>query len=279
MSVDLKSSRLAFQKLNRQLNRLSTKPAPENVHKFRTYGRRIEALLDALIPHPNRNDQRLLKLLVRLRRKAGRVRDLDVQISALRNLKVPQQSAQKSEFIRALVEERREREAKLEHAFDEDTFHDLRRRLKKASLDEIPNNTDPLAIALRELRNLAHDRAPLTEKTLHRYRIVGKRARYLAELAGQDPEAMRTVELLKRMQDVLGDWHDWLKLTQKAEELFDSTPDSPLIGTLRGVTRTKFRKAIDVLAETRIALSQAKAPSPAPALRKPSSASADPNAA
>jgi CHAD domain-containing protein len=279
MSVDQKLSRSTFQKLNRQLNKLSAKPAPENVHKFRTYGRRIEALLDALIPRPNRNDQKLLQLLVRLRRKAGRVRDLDVQISALRNLKIPQQTAHKSELIRTLVEERRAREEKLERAFDKDTLRDLRRRLKRASLDEIPSHSDPLAIALRELRNLAHDRAPLTEKTLHRYRIVGKRARYLAELAGKEAEAVRTVELLKRMQDVLGDWHDWLKLTQKAEELFDSTPDSPLIGTLRGVTRTKFRKSIDALAETRIALSQAKMASPASTPRKPGSASADASAA
>jgi len=279
MSFDQKRSRSAFQKLDRQLNKLSTKPAPENVHKFRTYGRRIEALLDALIPHPNRNDQKLLQLLARLRRKAGRVRDLDVQISALRNLKIPQQAAQKSELIRALVEERGEREEKLERTFGKDTLHDLRRRLKRASLDEIPSHSDPLAIALRELRSLAHDRAPLTEKTLHRYRIAGKRARYLAELAGNEPEAMRTVELLKRMQDVLGDWHDWLKLTQKAEQLFDSTPDSPLIGTLRGVTRAKFRKSIDALAETRIALSQAKTAAATSAPRKPSSASVDASAA
>jgi len=274
MAVDQKRSRLAFEKLNRQLSKLATKPAPQSVHKFRTYGRRIEARLTALIPNPTRNDRKLLKLLSKLRSKAGRVRDLDVQISAVRGLKIPQQASRKSELIHALVKERRGREKKLEKVFNRETLRELRRRLKKASLDEIPVNTDPLAIALRELRNLAHDRAPLTEKTVHRYRVVGKRARYLAELASKDPEAVRTVELLKRMQDVLGDWHDWLKLTQKAEGLFESEPDSPLVVTLRSVTRTKFRKSIDVLAETRIALSQAKAATSAPAPRRPASTSA-----
>src|ERR1700744_1061177 len=114
MPVDQKRSRLAFQKLDRQLSKLSAGPAPSNVHKFRTYGRRIEAMLDALVAHPNRNDRKLLKLLARLRKKAGCVRDLDVQISSLRSLKVPQEAAQKSELIHALVEERREREKKLE---------------------------------------------------------------------------------------------------------------------------------------------------------------------
>src|ERR1700690_3686362 len=102
MSVDHKRSRLAFQKLNRQLGKLSTKPAPANVHKFRTYGRRVEALLEALVPHPNRNDKKLLKLLARLRKKAGRVRDLDVQISALRNLKISQEAVAKSQLIHTL---------------------------------------------------------------------------------------------------------------------------------------------------------------------------------
>jgi CHAD domain-containing protein len=269
MSVDQKRSHLAFQKLNRQLTRLSAKPAPQNVHKFRTYGRRIEALLEALVAHPNRNDRKLLNLLARLRKKAGRVRDLDVQISALRNLKVPHEAVQKSELIQALVEERRDRGKKLARCFDNDTLHDLRRRLKRAAADEIPSATDPLAIALRQLAVLSRDRAPLTERTLHRYRIVGKRARYLAELADKTPEATHTVELLKRMQNVLGDWHDWLKLTQKAEELFGVASDSPVVAVLRNVTRAKFRKAIDVLAETRVSLSQAKPPtSAAPSPRR-----------
>lgn len=268
MSLDQKRSRLAFQKLNRQLTKLATKPAPENVHKFRTYGRRIEALLDALVAHPNHNDRELLKLLARLRKKAGRVRDLDVQISSLRSIKVPQEVALKSELIHVLVEERREREKKLARAFDQDTLHDLRRRLKRAAQDKIPSTTDPLAIALRQLEVLARDRAPLTEKTLHRYRIVGKRSRYLAELASDSPEASRTVERLKRMQNVLGDWHDWLKLTQRAEDLFGVVSDSPMLAALRNVTRTKFRSAVDVLAETRIALSQAKPSSAASPDRK-----------
>ena len=60
------------------------------------------------------------------------------------------------------------------------------------------------------------------------------------------------------MQDILGDWHDWLKLTEKAETLLGTVPEIPLVSALHTITRTKFRKAIDVLAETRIALSARK---------------------
>jgi len=265
MPIDQKRSRLAFQKLHRQLTRLSEKPAPQSIHKFRTYGRRIEALLDALVAHPNRNDRKLLKMLARLRKKAGRVRDLDVQITALRNLKIPQDGAQKTELIHALVEERHEREKKLERAFDRNTVDELRRRLKRAADDPISPAADPLAVALRQLEALGRDRAPLTETSLHRYRIVGKRARYLAELADHS-EAQAVVEGLKRMQDVLGDWHDWFKLTQRAEELFGTASDSALVAMLRSVTRSKFRNAVDALVETRITLARRK---PAAAARIP----------
>lgn len=274
MSVDQKRSRLAFQKLNRQLRKLSQNPAPAHVHKFRTCGRRVEALLGALIPHPNRNDRKLLRLLARLRKKAGRVRDLDVQISALRNLKIPHESKRKSQLLHALMEERSQRERKLAQAFDKETLQQLRRRLKRAASDQIPATTNPLAVALRQLQTLGRDRAPLTERTLHRYRIVGKRARYLAELAGDDPQAQRAIELLKCMQDVLGDWHDWLKLTEKAEALFGTKPGCTLVTTLRNVTHDKFRKSVEVLAETRIILSAPK-PAASTVPRKPPAAAGD----
>jgi len=270
MPVDQERSRLAFQRLHRQLTKLARKPAPESVHRFRTYGRRVEAFLDELIPEPNRNHKKLLKLLARLRKKAGRVRDLDVQIVSLRNLKIPQEPDRKAQLLRTLAEERSLREKKLGKAFDEETISELRKRLKRAAGDaDIPKNADPLGLAMRQLARLGRDHAPLTEKVLHQYRIVGKRARYLAELAGDNPDAQRLVEQLKRMQDVLGDWHDWLKLTQRAEGLFGGVQASPLVAALHNVTGAKFRRSVDVLTQTRATLAAKKPATGAAPERKP----------
>ena len=96
MPIDQERRRTAFRKLDRQLSKLSKGTAPNSIHKFRTYSRRVEALIDQLVPEPNRNDRKLLKLLGRIRKKAGRVRDLDVQMSSLRSLKIPQDAARKS---------------------------------------------------------------------------------------------------------------------------------------------------------------------------------------
>ena len=259
MPIDLKRSRLAFQKLGRELTKLRKEPAPESVHKFRTNSRRVETLLTEVAPELTGNDKKLLKLLSRLRKKAGRVRDLDVEIASLRSLKTPEGNGHKSQFVDALVQERAKREQKLAKAFDRETAAEVRRRLKRAAGEiEIPKNTEPLTLTLSKLAKLGRDHVPLTERTLHQYRIVGKRARYIAELANPDSEAKRIVDQLKHMQDVIGDWHDWLKLTQKAEALFGGVRDSALVAMLRNVTQAKFRQSVDAVAETRAALSGKK---------------------
>ncbi len=259
MPVEQERSRLVFQKLSRQLSKLGEKPVPQNVHKFRTCSRRAEALLDELIPEPSRNDKKLLRQLARLRGKAGQVRDLDVQVACLRSLKIPQEPARKAQLLRLLAEERARRERRLVKVFDKDTVRELRRRLKRAApAAEIPTGKDAFGLAMHRLAELGRTSVPLTEKIMHQYRIVGKRARYLAELDPNDPRAQSLVEQLKRMQDVIGDWHDWLKLTQKAEKLLDEVPSSPLVAALRNVTRANFRQAVDALSEMRVMLSAKK---------------------
>jgi len=260
MPIDAKRSRLAFRKLARELTKLERKPAPQNVHKSRTNSRRVEALLMAAPHEPHNNDEKLLKLLARLRKKAGRVRDLDVQISCLRNLKIPQGNGHKAQFLESLVQERAKREKKLAKAFDHETAAEIRKRLKRAASEiNIPKNTEPISLTLNRLAQLGRDHCPITEKILHQYRIIGKRARYIAELAVNDPETARLVRDLKKMQDVIGDWHDWLKLTQKAEKLLGNSRDSALVAMLRNVTQAKFRPGLDAVTEMRPALGHQRA--------------------
>jgi CHAD domain-containing protein len=255
MSIDPKRSRLSFQKLGRELTKLTKKPAPENVHKFRTYSRRVEAVLNEVALKRHRNDDKLLQLLARLRKKAGRVRDLDVQIGCLRNLKVPQANGHKSQLMNALLDERRLREKKLVKAFDAKTAEEISKRLKRSAHEiSIPRNSEPLAQTLSKLAQLGRGNGQLSEKTLHQYRIIGKRARYVAELASDDPQAKQVVEQLKRMQDVIGDWHDWLKLTEKAERLLGDVRRSALVAMLRNVTQAKFRQSVQVVMELRSSL-------------------------
>src|SRR5271165_3404407 len=252
MSIAPKRSRVVFQKLEEDLVKLSSKPRAENVHRFRTGTRRLQILLGELSPKLDRNQKKLLKLLGRIRKRAGKVRDLDVQLAALRALKMPREPRRKTQLVNHLIELRGEQEKKLRKAVDKDTVREIRKRLKRASKNFKPQvSRDPLPVARGMLERINREDAPVTEALLHQYRILSKRARYAAEFAPRSTEAERFIAMLKRMQDALGDWHDWLTLTQTAREHLGEVPESSLVAELHNVTGAKFRHAVSVLSQMR----------------------------
>jgi len=252
MPVDQDRLGLVFERLDRQLSKLASKPQPQNVHRFRTYTRRLEALLEELASGLGGNEKKLLKSLTCLRRRAGRVRDLDVQISALRSLKIPQEPERKAHLLRTLSDIRVKREKKLHQALDRATLRELRRRLKKAKRRRFDCEADPIALGRRLFAQVTRLQVPLTEEILHKYRTAGKRIRYVVESAERVPEASEMLATLKVMQDALGDWHDWLMLTQTADKILpEVSQSSPLLTALRNVTGAKYRHALQVVTETR----------------------------
>jgi CHAD domain-containing protein len=252
MLIDPKRSRIVFQKLEQDLVKLCSKPRAENVHRFRTGTRRLQILLGALSPKPDRNQKKLLKMLGRIRKRAGKLRDLDVQLAALRSLKIPREPRRKTQLVNRLIELRGRQEKKLRKAVEEDTVSEIRKRLKRASKNFKPEaSQDPLSVAREMLERIGGGDAPITEALLHQYRILSKRARYAAEFAEPSPEAERFIAMLKRMQDVLGDWHDWLTLMQTASEHLGEVRESPLVAELHNVTGAKFRHAVAVLSQIR----------------------------
>ena len=67
-----------FADLNSLLEATANEPDKTSVHHLRTNTRRVEALI--LHRLPKGSEGRLLKVLKKVRRRAGTVRDLDVQI-------------------------------------------------------------------------------------------------------------------------------------------------------------------------------------------------------
>jgi CHAD domain-containing protein len=252
MPIAPKRCCLVFQKLEQDLTKLSSKPRAENVHRFRTGTRRLQILLGELSPEMDRSEKKLLKLLGRIRKRAGKVRDLDVQLAALRSLKIPQEPRRKTQLVNHLIELRAQREKKLHKALDEETVREIHKRLKRAGKNFNPEaSPDPLAVATGMLEGINRENAPVTEALLHRYRILSKRARYAAEFAEPSPKAQQFIAGVKRIQDALGDWHDWLTLTQTTSEHLGEVRESPLVAELHNVTGAKFRHAVALLSPMR----------------------------
>ncbi|HVI11233.1 MAG TPA: CHAD domain-containing protein [Candidatus Binatia bacterium] len=279
MPIDAKRGRMVFEKLERDLLKLCSKPRAENVHGFRTGTRRVQILLGELSPHLARNQKKLLKMLDRIRKRAGKVRDLDVQLAALRALKTAHEPRRKTQLVQQLIELRGEQEKKLRKAVDDDTVSDIRKRLKRAEKNFKPQSSrDPLEAA-RAMLKVMDRQVEMTEALLHHYRILTKRARYAAEFAGQSAEAKKFIADLKRIQDALGDWHDWLTLRQSAVRHVGEVRESPLVAELHNVTGAKFRHAVAVLSQVRAAQIPAKTATVVPTAAGPRKARAAKSAA
>jgi CHAD domain-containing protein len=252
MPIAPQRSRAVFQKLASDLSNLSSKPKAEHVHRLRTGTRRLQILLGELSPELNGSQKKLLKLLTRLRKRAGKVRDLDVQLAALRSLKMPREPRRKTQLISELIEVRAKQEKKLRKAADDDTLREIRKRLTRAKKNFDPKvSRDPLEVGKEMLDRINGDGAPITEALLHQYRITAKRARYAAEFAQPSPAADQFISALKRIQDAIGDWHDWLTLTKTASEHLGEVRDSALVAELHNVTGAKFRRAAAALSQLR----------------------------
>lgn len=251
MSIAPERRQLVFQKMDRALLQLSFGQQAESVHRFRTTNRRLQTLLEQIIPDRDHNQKKLLKMLDRIRKRAGKVRDLDVQLAALRSLKVPQEPRRKTQLMHALIELRVKHEKKLRKIMNKETIREIRKRLKRASREvKLEASGDALTAARTMLAQVVRPAGPVTEGVLHQYRIVVKRARYAAEFGPKSTEAAQFIAQLKRLQDAVGNWHDWLTLTNTAAKRLGDVNQSSLVAALYNVTRGKFRYAVAALSDS-----------------------------
>jgi CHAD domain-containing protein len=253
LSVSQNQGRLVFARMDRCIGRLSKNLSPENVHHFRTNSRRVEALIETLSPE-SKNKNKALKLVAKLRKRAGKVRDIDVQIGLLKSLKVPDRQNHRAQLLDLLDEEHDRLTRKLSKVADVSTLRELRKRLRREQQAIKFDAIDPLNLAVNALPKAGQ--SSLTEKTLHDFRLSAKRARYLAELAGEDPAASAFVHELKRAQNATGEWHDALKLKERAEKYFGSASESALVSVLQNISRARFRSASAALVSAVASLSR-----------------------
>ena len=173
--------------------------------------------------------------------------------------------------MNSLIELRAEHEKKLRKALDKEDVREIQKRLKRAARDVKSSEVgDPLAVARKMLGQPPQpdSHGTLTEDLLHHYRIIGKRARYVAELAPPSTELTEFVAQLKRMQDAAGAWHDWFTLTHTAAKRLGDVHESSLVAALHNVTGAKFRNAVTALSALRAEQTPHKpAPKPGDAAR------------
>jgi CHAD domain-containing protein len=251
-----------FNSLLRAPAKVSKGASVRSVHQLRTTIRRVETLLGVQPANP-KLQAKVLKQLAKLRRRAGKVRDLDVQVAALRSVKLESAAKDRERVMRALNKAHARQTKKLADILENALRHGLRKHLRRTRTEAIQTNQSSTATtrkfqgealvrsALDEFAALVQARrTPLNEDTLHEFRLANKALRYKAEIAGDVDHSAAVVTEFKRIQDAIGEWHDWLTLTQTAQKVLARSPNSPLIAALRGVTRSKYLQALRTTAET-----------------------------
>jgi CHAD domain-containing protein len=219
---------------------------PEAVHRLRTGSRRLQAMLQAALresPAAGPQEQATrawLRQLKRLRQAAGPVRDVDVQRKLLENWiskRFPEQDATPEATQDSKASPLQIQAEALDSWLKCERKH-LVHRAQTQIIKRLPKVADRqaaviVAISRIPLGNLqarrpseivaledfacASDAMPLLDaENLHDFRKATKKARYVAESGGAKLSSV--AKALKRIQDAIGNWHDWLCLAQAAKD-------------------------------------------------------------
>ena len=246
--------------LNRDLSDAVSKvldhPKPKSVHRLRTTIRRIESLVSYANPDIGKKEGRSLEKLTDLRKRAGKVRDFDVQEDLLDTLGNGS-TVKDRKTLKDILEKKRDRQAKrLESAvkkIHEAKFFDrLDQIAEQASALQDGKNRPlaPLEEAKAQLAKMANDfgfAQTMKPSRLHGARVALKRIRYMAELAEESTEQKELMRELKAAQDAIGDWHDWQELTERAEKRFSDRASCPLLREARTVQSARYSDAISAV--------------------------------
>lgn len=259
MSPDAEHVQQLIDRLRRLIEHTGHDAQVESVHHLRTHTRRLEALLQAPPARPFQGKRKLLKRLRRLRRRAGRVRDLDVQLEALASLRFRGAAAAQQQLRERLQQKRARQAGKLRRRLKPSKLSKLQGGLQTAEQrlltagQQVGRATGRQAVAT-VYRRFARMKPPadtVPDSALHAFRIECKHLRYRLEAVGNEARAQRIMAALKRIQDAVGTWHDWLTLTQNAEQLLSKEQAGALLPALRQATRRRRGTALRTIAEIR----------------------------
>jgi CHAD domain-containing protein len=205
---------------------------PDAVHRLRTGSRRLQAMLEATLrEHPGlalqEPAQAWLRQLKRIRRAAGPVRDLDVHRKLLEDWIGKDPANSEEEKLDAWLKHERKRLAHHVQKQSRKKQQGLAETQAKflAAFSRKPSKKKPRAansVALEAFMRAADSMPWLDAENLHEFRKATKKARYIAE-SGPPGDVAKA---LKRIQDAIGEWHDWLCLAQEAKSaLGDDAPE------------------------------------------------------
>jgi CHAD domain-containing protein len=287
--------------LRGNLEKCATNPDVDPVHDLRTGTRRLQAMVEAILRERNDESllepaAEWLGALKKMRRAAAPVRDLDVHRKLLQKLvkygregeaapsvstgdstpdliEAPEAAlsthpvAHQAEHLDSWLHHARQHNAaalkkravKLLSKFDDEAAAFESAMMQGPRTRHRPRSA--AIVALESFARLVNEMQQLDANNLHDFRKGAKKARYIAESAAEDAHALAVGKALKKLQDEIGDWHDWLVLSDEAHAalgdegkdlitLLDAERDSHYVLSMKTVNRLRGRLLGEWLATT-----------------------------
>jgi CHAD domain-containing protein len=238
--------------LAKSVSRLGEAVSEKGVHRLRTTIRRLETLVNYTGPKLNKKQEKALDELRVLRKRAGKVRDLDIQMGLLASIGNRSAAGDRRALLETLKKKRArqaERLTSLVKKLEGPKFSArLARITEKSGTEAEPSErpSEPLEQVSKALGDLAAEfsnRQPLKPNRLHELRIKLKLLRYRAELGAESEEQKDLVEKLKSVQDAIGEWHDWELLAASAEKEFGDRMNCALLVEIRSLFVARYSAA------------------------------------
>ncbi len=224
----------------------------KDAHRLRTTIRRIEVAVEPAGRF--RGSKKLQRQFDKLRRAAGHVRDIDVQVELLHGLNAEDYGDDCTTLGSVLKKRRSKVEKKAVSRIAKEIDKNLKHRLDEAA-DAISDAPPRVAAATERTELIRQQYLEFTREipqdgdALHNLRKACKRLRYRLEaIPGRESRALE--KQLKGVQDAIGAWHDWATLTQEAEKRL--APRSiAFVAYLRSLAIAKRHEARRALAQLR----------------------------
>ncbi len=256
MALDARRIQKPAKKLRKLLKKMPSVPSIEDIHIFRTNARRMETTLEVFSLDSTGNGRRLSKEISRLRKRAGKVRDMDVLTEYISALPKDDSERECSVQLLEYLGAQRQKQVKKFQAARRKCKSDLRHRLKRNSR-QICNTLPPdgkgelggepllAKLAASALTIVSQLREPqhLGRTNLHPYRLKVKKLRNVLQMA-KNANQQIFVERLDEVKDAIGEWHDWEVLTSIAKDVLNHGRDCRLQHELHVTAEAKYRKAL-----------------------------------
>ena len=249
MPLDKNEVEKPFKKVRKLLKNFPKQPSPSDVHDIRTRTRGVEAVLSALLLDRKRSGKQLLKVLTPVRKRAGKVRDMDVLTGFASTLAVDSDGNCLVQLLEHLGQKRFNAARKLHKSVvrrQGSASQSLKRcssAIRRRFADQDVLLDWPMDAAARALTLSAElGRWPrLTARNLHPFRLKVKELRNILKLSGDDDVLM---EKLGEVKDAIGGWHDWTELGGIADRVLDHGQNCELREQIRAETKRRFDKAL-----------------------------------